>query len=508
MPRVTGRSKAIREYVSLARNHPAEIERWADLIAYMFRSGQRHRTIEFIKKNITGSEVAGAALYEAAIICMKSGEVETSLDLLSQSYIHKSLYKTIANKAECLLKLRFYDASFRLFCSIHDRYNPDGAVVQRLELLKDKQQELEAGLELDKWASPLIDFNRETSNNDKEKPKAAQTTIQSVKERMRIYFPDLDFIPSFTEAEHANSMKHILHQHIPKTAGMRFSNPILACLRKLESLGSYSDFGCCQLLAVEQLHTQKEAAAYGAWLHGIHNPSIYNRIEGGFVQIFSTRSKELVDIYKSYFKNTYSIAFIREPNQRLRSALNYLYRVNECSTTAVRECIFNRHLHLDNPMARFYLQDFDKRLDHENTMSRLSLSLSKSSGSDIVAESGDDSLRLAIQTCFLSANKMPNIVTNKRINATKAGYAMRVEDMQEMLELVEVNGLNLLDNEIFKCIKKKGRRLVNSCYPDIEKNDNISEWTYIYISDTQECLAAKQALVRTSDIVQFLEANI
>ena len=99
--------------------------------------------------------------------------------------------------------------------------------------------------------------------------------------------------------------------------------------------------------------------------------------------------------------------------------MKYLYRVNQCDYLLLKKEIDSGHLHLDNPTVRALSGVFDQELAQKD----LSAALAKKRV-DYLLPLGDFSIGSTIQSAFLSANGLPNIILPSVVNSTSPIFAV------------------------------------------------------------------------------------
>ncbi|QNJ18464.1 TPR repeat-containing protein [Synechococcus sp. A18-25c] len=239
---------------------------------------------------------------------------------------------------------------------------------------------------------------------------------QSFGTLLQIKVPEsVELIPSYVSATIPFGM-HLIYVHIPKTGGIRFSNPIFECMQRMLFSGGWENYQ--DLIAIANI--QKNFSLLVS--HRIDSVSMRDGIvaalssyditslDFSFLTSHGVSSRELSLAMRDHFNaQPLRIATWRDPMSRLRSALDYWYRLSEGDLELVKQKIDQKDPFLDNAIYRGCYSDFSFQLSpdelHEAQI-------------DYLIDIGDFSVMNQIMSCFLSRCRLPNIIINKRVNVT------------------------------------------------------------------------------------------
>ena len=141
------------------------------------------------------------------------------------------------------------------------------------------------------------------------------------------------------------------------------------------------------------------------------------------------------------------LATWRDPRKRLKSALDFLYRTSEGDLDLVREKIDQKDPFLDNAIYRGCFSQFS---------SLVSPGERHDAQVDYLIYLGDFSVMNQIMSSFLSRCRLPNIVVNKKVNATSDDKRMGAELADSLMEQCVEAGFISLDGapEIEQMVSK------------------------------------------------------
>ena len=241
---------------------------------------------------------------------------------------------------------------------------------------------------------------------------------------------DVELIPSYTSNSSIEGM-HIMHLHIPKAGGTRFGLPLLECIKSY-----FIQNGIYKYKKLIQHLYQDNDLAFLFWDGdnvAINSKQIINslkskatrRIDFTFLQPHMVSHKEIHNfLIEKYGISLLRLAIYREPRQRLKSALNHLWRTSAGNTEMLIAKIKQRDGFLDNPIYRACYSDFGKVISNESALEPQV---------DSLIQIGDFTKLSEIQSIFLSANGLPNIITDKYIHTTNQINAPNSKSMDGLM---------------------------------------------------------------------------
>lgn len=419
-------------------------------------------------------------------------------------------YIVLANIAECLRLNNNLEPAYIIFKHILSNYNPEGEIEKRLlsisRLISVDESNYQArNITMDEIQSKALFMPLYKSAYSIKQKFRVSLTREEVDSFLQKNFENLEFIPSFTDISSEINLKHIIHLHVPKAGGMKLSNPIVSCLNKLRDTQSFQ--ANQSIIVLDRISETLLLDAYAKILQDFDSNTIKS-ISGGYSHIFSARSLEYTRIYRKCFPNTACICFTRNPTERLISALNYLYRVNNKDVSKTIEDIKRHHQHLDNPIARLQTQNYNAEPDelYQSYISKYNQNsrIYDYKEVDILKKNISTSVTKTLQINFLSNNQMPNLLTNKVINKTEKEYKLDEKILTDLLNYANEQKLNLVDEHIYRNIEEKGDNLISSITIENQKGNQLADTTYIYISNTRNNIIARQALIPTTEVLSFL----
>ncbi|WP_250397870.1 tetratricopeptide repeat protein [Synechococcus sp. MU1651] len=295
-------------------------------------------------------------------------------------------------------------------------------------------------------------------------------------------------IPSFKDAIALESWASLWHVHIPKTGGMRMYNPLKLLLERIKLVGLSP---ARNLFHVSRCHSPLELQAYSRALNEVDGV-----LSGCMVNVFSVAQDLLWnDLCMRLQSQPARVAFYRPAEQRLVSALKYLYRSNQCDYSLLKKEINGGHLHLDNPTVRALSGVFDRELSQKD----LSAALAKERV-DYLLPLGDFSVGSRIQSAFLSANGLPNIILPSVVNSTSPKYSPSPEMMEDLLSLARARGFDQWDQALDDSIDLDDVLIE---LPD--DSAALNDWTFIFYSETAQTSVDECVLMPTSELLSDKE---
>lgn len=262
-------------------------------------------------------------------------------------------------------------------------------------------------------------------------PAIASQREMSLSDEKQVKVPELaEFVPSYLSKEIPFGM-HLMYVHIPKTGGVRFGNPISDCIQRLffeegserfhELLVGIFPSNQFSLMSSHRIGSKPMrdgiARAFDSYGLGCFDFS--------YLMPHGVSSDELVAMQNNFGVSPTRLATWREPEKRLKSALNYLWRISGGDLAIIREKIYSRDSFLDNAIYRACFSDFHGALEiHPESELKV----------DYLIDIGDFSLMNQVMSNYLSRCRLPNIVVNKGVNVTSDDKKM---DSSLLLHLTE-----------------------------------------------------------------------
>ena len=254
---------------------------------------------------------------------------------------------------------------------------------------------------------------------------ASAVASQSLNTESVVKVPEgAEFIPSYTSDAIPFGM-HLMYVHVPKAGGIRFSNPIFSCIQDMFFKGGWekyrdlvaSVFGreSVSVMASHRIDSLPMRDGVTAAFSSYDLPSL----DFSFLTPHGVSSRELSLAIRDQFDvQPIRLATWRDPQKRLKSALDYLYRTSEGDLGLVKEKIYQKDPFLDNAIYRGFFSDFSSQVspdERHNTQV------------DYLIDIGDFCVMNQIMTSFQSSCRLPNIVVNKKVNSTSADKRMDAE---------------------------------------------------------------------------------
>ncbi len=247
--------------------------------------------------------------------------------------------------------------------------------------------------------------------------------------------PDYTFIPS-NLAPNEYKIKHLLFNHIPKTAGVNFANPIFAALKSWYIDNNVSMFS-------QRVSTLYEKNTSIFSVYNIHNTSFKNALltvihrHNYTIPDFSFLRAHAVDhhpICDSFYQETgiklFKLSFYRDPISRIESHINHQWRQHKDLDFIRKTISYNLNI-LDNTIFRTAYG----LLDAPNWRS-----LPSSFKLDCLIDLSDSYSLEKIQSYLLSCFRLPNIIKYKRLNNTKPGSSLDPKIMDSLLNQCRSSG--------------------------------------------------------------------
>jgi len=300
----------------------------------------------------------------------------------------------------------------------------------------------------------------------------------------------LDFCPSDPTTAEPYSL---FFYHTPKTGGMRFIMPIAFAIESL----AFSEGNELRSQLLES-----SLAPFPICSHSRGNQNFESALawQGSFFysdhQLPYGSHQELGRQPNSPKVKTATI--LRNPADRLNSALKYIWRISGKDISAVKTAINSRHPHIDNPITRI----FSGRLD-----STVLLQDSDADAALIALQEIDDCMHQEnyspvrrLQQDFVSKNRLPNLIIPSLINKTPTTPSR--DDLNEMELLIGNTDCNQWDAMVYD-------RLIQEKPIDHEPSsfsiNSLHPLTFLMISETQEdggtFISPKSKLVLTIDLL-------
>ena len=230
-----------------------------------------------------------------------------------------------------------------------------------------------------------------------------------------------EFIPSYVSDAIPFGM-HLMYVHIPKAGGIRFSNPIFQCIQEMllkrgwekhpELVANAFGRERVSLMASHRIDSDPMRDGIVAAFSSYDLPAL----DFSFLVPHGVSSRELSLAMRDQFDvQPTRLATWRDPLQRLKSALDYLYRTSEGDLDLVREKIGQSDPFLDNSIYRGCFSNFSPQVSPDEQ---------RDAQVDCLIEIADFSLMNQVMSSFLSRCRLPNIIVNKRVNVTSADKKM------------------------------------------------------------------------------------
>ena len=279
---------------------------------------------------------------------------------------------------------------------------------------------------------------------------ASADSSQDLSIKSQVQVPDrAEFIPSFVSDVIPFGM-HLMYVHIPKTGGVRFSNPIFDCVHDMLLKGgwekypslSVNSFGERELsvMASHRIDSDVMRDAIATALSSYDLPAL----DFSFLTSHGVSSRELSQATRAKFDiEPIRLATWRDPQERLKSALNYLYRTSQLYNLSegglglIRETIAQGDPFLDNAIYRGCFSDFSTKISPDEYYE---------SQVDFLIDIGDFSVMNKIMSSFLSRCRLPNVIVNKKVNVTSSDKKLDVSTANFFAEQCFEAGFLSLDS--------------------------------------------------------------
>jgi len=239
----------------------------------------------------------------------------------------------------------------------------------------------------------------------------------------------VQLIPSYLDESTAFGA-HMVFSHIPKTAGMRFSTPISACISNYYSRAVLSRYSATLAQVaprgqVVYIHSDRidSLAMYRAMLSTFPEPND-DLIDFSFLVPHAIDSSGISKVLSQKYQiNPIRLAIWRDPRDRLISALRYLWRSSGGDTELLEIMIRNNHSFLDNSIHKAYYADSEY---HANASSKLNTNI------DYLININSFFVLDQIMSFYLSRCRLPNLIISSRINATKDSYNLSSSRLNDL----------------------------------------------------------------------------
>ena len=248
---------------------------------------------------------------------------------------------------------------------------------------------------------------------------------------------------------------HLLYVHIPKTGGVRFSNPLFGCIQELlleRGWEKYSDLTASAFGRESLSFMAARRIDSAPILDGIVDsfPSCeISALNFSFLTPHGVPFRELVMVMQEQFGvQPIRLATWRDPRKRLKSALDYLYRTLGGDLDLVRCKINQKDPFLDNAIYRGCFSNFLPVLSPDD-LCDIQV--------DHLIDIGDFSVMNQVMSSFLSRCRLPNVIVNKRVNATSVNKKMDAVLADALMAQCEEAGFLSLDcaSEIEQMISRE-----------------------------------------------------
>ena len=310
-----------------------------------------------------------------------------------------------------------------------------------------------------------------------------------------LYVPNnAEFIPSYVSNIDFLGM-HMMHLHIPKAGGTRFGLPIMECIKSW-----YIDNGLNNHKELAQHLYRYDDLGFLFWdgdnvainsnqIIGSLKSKAARRIDFTFLQPHMVSHKEIhTFLKKKYEISPIRLAIYREPQQRLKSALNHLWRTSAGNIEMVKAKINQRDGFLDNPIYRACYSDFNKVIDDQSNLKP---------EVDSLLQISDFSKLSEIQSLFLSANILPNIITDKYIHTSNKKDALSSKSMATLVRQCVESGF--IEHDTSENVTKLiTENIANKYYPKCyETQKQVHPLTYILKTHTGDNFNRAGCIVET-----------
>ena len=390
--------ESIATYNKLILLDPASIDSYFSLAELYKDKGCLEKAITFLNKALEFNSDHPEVLFMLSISLMDIGNIGDSLNVAKKYHrlrpFDPSLYERLGSTCERL--------SYRL--------NSKNLYLQAEILYKESL-----------CVRPLIRSFRVVGD-------AKDFSDLSFSQLSRALPSNAHLIPSFSPSDPSANI-NLYYLHIPKCGGMRFALPLQECVRLYEDcilngrLDSFvktvaPDFTRLfssrlsnklqHKVLLELLSSQSGPCSVNWSLIMSHCPGFARDIQSHITNITGQ-----VPI---------RVATYRDPKSRFLSALHYLYRESGGSLDKVRRCLDEKNLFLWNTIYH-YLFDLDDSSSFPNNSPVV----------DYLFDLNDSGLFHQVQSYFLSANQLPNLIVSKRFNVTTSDFRIPSVDLDALL---------------------------------------------------------------------------
>ncbi len=277
----------------------------------------------------------------------------------------------------------------------------------------------------------------------------------------------LDFCPSDPTQFSPFSL---FFYHIPRTGGLRFHQPVHHCILSLsqnrETISRLASQGLEPSTVLIQGNQDHNLDAAKNWRDVIFlsGRQSYWGCHNNLGQAPSAPPLE-------------TATFVRSPEARLKSAIQYLLRIFNNDIKRVEGAIADRHAYADNPLTRIFSGNLDPRIrvegKHAQQAAEAVLQI------DRVVHQENYSPARALQQEFISRNRLPNIICPSVLNSSRGNLSTQMPSA--LLEYAMASGCNSLDIEAYGLIAKSKPIPAE---PATYSINSLHPLTYIFVSGT------------------------
>ncbi|WP_236069785.1 tetratricopeptide repeat protein [Prochlorococcus marinus] len=305
-----------------------------------------------------------------------------------------------------------------------------------------------------------------------------------------------DFIPSYLSDEIPFGM-HLMYLHIPKVGGVRFGNPISDCIRRLflgESLDKFQDLLSCIFPSRDLsfiVSPRIDSVPIRDGIIRAFDSCGLDSSDFSFLMPHGISSDELFVMLNNLGVFPIRLATWRDPEKRLISALNYLWRISKGNINSIRDRINSRDPFLDNAIYRACFSTFNRPLESYSA-SELKV--------DYLIDIGDFSVMNQVMSIYMSRCRLPNIVINKSVNVTSEDDKMEHSCLLQLAEECIDKGFIAYDSSpvIRDLVKKK---LPTVFRHDLDHSeDTLNPLTFVVNSTTNIDTSAQMYFSLTEDL--------
>jgi tetratricopeptide (TPR) repeat protein len=322
---------------------------------------------------------------------------------------------------------------------------------------------------------------------------AAETGVQSKMDYQLAVPESARLIPSYSSSSIPYGM-NLSFIHIPKTGGIRFSSPLTACLQTLlqpfDSIKS-SDYLRWQSspkpVSIFASNTIDDDALRDGMLGSIGSLEI-DRLDISFTISHGVSSRELHAFLRQRFNvSPIRIATWRHPQERLLSALQYLWRTSDRDFDLIEKMVKQKDPFLYNSIYRGYFSSFDQNM-----------AAVVSPDVDFLIDISNFSVLDQIASLFISRCRLPNIIVNNVVNSTPQGRDLHdAEAIRLLMDRCTSEGFMALDNspDIRSIVRTS---LPNELSLNVDTSGlSLHPLTLVFFAVTGRVTTLRSAIVRT-----------